>query len=209
MIVIRSFLNFCLKKGMKVLDPNVVEMAKTADKKLEIPDTAGVMRLLDCSGLSLRDKAILEVLYSTGMRVSELVAANVRDIRDNSRGLQVLGKGGKTRVVFLSDRARNALGAYLRELSGKHEPMFVRDDGRRLAVRTVQHMIGVAGDKCTVGVRMTPHVLRHCFATNLLCNGADIVSIKEMLGHANISTTARYTHVTNSHLEKIFDKFHS
>ena len=209
MVIIRSFLHFCLKNKLEVLHPDEVVIMKVADRKLELPDKEQIVKLLTCSGVGVRDRAIIEVLYSTGMRVAELVGANRRDVRSDSSGMQVLGKGGKVRVVFLSESARTVLDEYLRSRSDGSVALFVGRFGARLSIRTVQYMLEKVGERCGIATRLTPHVLRHCFATNLLTNGCDIRSIQEMLGHGHLTTTARYTHVTNNHLEKVFNKFHN
>jgi len=164
----------------------------------------------------LRDKAILELLFSTGLRVSELCALD-RDSIDLDKGMfSVRGKGSKIRVVFISDSARDVLKEYLKERKDIDPALFVRDskspnkeEKLQLTPRSVQRIIKKYAVKAGISKKVTPHWLRHSFATDLLRNGADLRSVQMMLGHANISTTQIYTHFTDKQLEDIHKKFHS
>jgi site-specific recombinase XerD len=208
--VIRSFLAYGKKQGLKVIEPSLIEISKITEGEIKILDSEEIKRLLECKGLKLRDKAVIETLYSTGMRVAELASLDKEDLRSNSNEMAIKGKGGKMRVVFLSERARTAIDKYLESRIDGLAPMFISEKNRgRLGIRTIQKMLAGVGKICNIERKVTPHILRHCFATNLLENGADIRAIQEMLGHSFLSTTARYTHVSNKHLKNTFDRFHS
>jgi site-specific recombinase XerD len=160
-----------------------------------------------------RDKAILELLFSTGLRVSELVNLNRKDLNLERKEFGVLGKGGRTRVVFLSDNAVYWVGKYLDERDDADDALFVRTSGRkdappRLTVRTVQRVVEKYVEQTGLPVKITPHGIRHTFATDLLSAGADLRAIQEMLGHKSVATTQIYTHITNPQLKKIHEKFH-
>jgi len=238
MIAIRVFLKFLMKRGIKALAPDQIELAKTPERHLDLITPSELERLLDApSGTdlkSLRDKALLEVLFSTGLRVSELCSLP-RDISAESTELSVRGKGGKIRVVFISEKARAALKKYLEKRDDMGEGLFVnltpeklkknnpdasnKKNERRgkytgkeydnLDPRSVQRIIRHYATKAGIAKKVTPHVIRHCFATDLLNNGADLRSVQSLLGHANIGTTQIYTHVTDKHLRDIHKKFHS
>jgi site-specific recombinase XerD len=181
-----------------------------------------VDRLLNSPTLSTiqgkRDKAILEVLFSTGLRVSELVKLNRDQIDLERKEFGIVGKGGRARVVFLSGRAAEWIDNYMKNRDDHYKPLFIRhkgskdpsqsDEKMRLCVRSVQRMIKKYARKIKLPVEVTPHVLRHSFATDLLMAGADIRSVQEMLGHKNIATTQIYTHVTNKQLRDIHSTFH-
>ena len=181
-------------------------------------------RLLNAPSLSTiqgkRDKAILEVLFSTGLRVSELVSLNREHVNIKQGEFGIIGKGGRARVVFLTDSAKLWLQNYLDGRKDAYSPLFIRYSGpkakegltnekSRLTSRSVERMVNKYQKKAGILFRIGPHVLRHSFATDLLENGADIRSVQEMLGHKNISTTQIYTHVTNLRLKETHRKFHS
>ncbi len=185
-------------------------------------DAAQLERLLNQPEISkiqgLRDKAILETLFSTGLRVSELVKLDRSKVDLNRREFGVIGKGGRARVVFLSERAAEWLKRYLGEREDKYEPLFIRfggkvdpampDEKMRLTSRTIQRIVEKYVRKARLPIKITPHGLRHSFANDLLMAGPDIRSVKEMIGHKNISTTQIYTHVTNKQLREIHEAFH-
>jgi len=221
-IALRSFLKWLIKNDYKTLSPEKIDLPKTESRSLKFLTTEQVERLLSQPKIStprgLRDKAILEVLFSTGLRVSELVKLN-RDQVDLSRNeFGVIGKGGKGRIVFLSDKASEWLGSYLKERAESWKPLFVRyvknpevtEDGKkmRLTVRTIQRIVKKYVRKAKIPVDASVHTLRHSFATDLLMAGADIRSVQELLGHKNISTTQIYTHITNKKLRDIHQAFH-
>lgn len=222
-IALRSFLKFLIKKDVKTLSPEKIELPKTESKSLKFLTTEQVERLLNSPGISslmqLRDKAILETLFSTGLRVSELVKLNRESIDFDRLEFGVIGKGGRPRVVFLSKRAAKWLKKYLEKREGDWTPLFIHIGGKkdetnqgekmRLTARSVQRIVKKYVDKAKLPIKITPHGLRHSYATDLLMGGADIRSVQEMLGHKNIATTQIYTHITNQQLRKIHQKHHS
>lgn len=222
-IALRSFLKWLIKNNYKVLSPEKIDLPKTSSRSIKFLDKDQVYRLLNQPNLSseigLRDKAILELLFSTGLRVSELSSLN-RDQVSLKRGeFGVVGKGGRARVVFLSDRAIDWLSRYLKTRDDGYSPLFIRYSGRvdskkqgeamRLTTRSVQRIVKRYVKKARLPIEATTHTLRHSFATDLLTSGADLRSVQEMLGHKNIATTQIYTHVTNRQLRKVHQKFHS
>jgi site-specific recombinase XerD len=161
---------------------------------------------------SLRDKAILELFFSTGLRLSELCSIN-RDLDLSKDEFSIRGKGDKVRVVFLSDRSRDAIRNYLKVRKDFAEPLFANVSANssadmRLTPRSIERIVKHYATIAGISKRVTPHVLRHSFATDLLSNGADIRSVQMMLGHANIATTQVYTHVTDKQLREVHKKFH-
>ncbi len=221
-IALRSFLRYLSKRDIGSLAPEKIDLPKAESRSLKFLEKDSVERLLNMPSISnekgLRDKVILEVLFSTGLRVSELVKLN-RDGINLERGeFGVIGKGGKPRVVFLSARAIDWIKRYLNVRKDEFKPMFIRYGGprkevetdatMRLTARSVQRIVEKYVKKAKLPIKITPHGLRHSFATNLLKNGADIRSVQEMLGHKNIATTQIYTHVTNPQLKEIHKKFH-
>ncbi len=215
-IAIRNFLKYCIKRGIKVLPPETIELPKIPRRDIEILDYAELERLLKApegtSLRALRDRAILEMLFSTGLRVSELCSLG-RYI-DISRGeFSVRGKGEKLRIVFLSDSAKKNIKEYLDKRGDTDEALFVSlsKSGNvtgRIIPRAVQRLVDFYARKAGISKRVHPHQLRHSFATDLLINGADLRSVQEMLGHANISTTQVYTHLTNKELHEVHEAFH-
>jgi len=207
LIALRAFLKFMAKKKIKTLSPETIELAKVGERAIDLITPTELSRLLEAPNLSttqgLRDKAILETLFSTGLRVSELCSLPV-DMDLKSDEFSVRGKGEKIRVVFLSDEAKSAIKKYLdkrKDLdSGELFPM---------TARSVQRVIKFYAIKAGIGKKVTPHVVRHMFATDLLSNGADLRSVQMLLGHANITTTQIYTHVTDKQLRDTHKKFHS
>ncbi len=222
-ISIRSFLKWLTKNDMKVLQPEKLDVPKIRDHNLKFLDGQEVERLLSQplnSGKSgFRDRAILELLFSTGLRVSELVSLNREQINLNTREFGVVGKGGRSRIVFISNQATNWIDKYLKSRMDKLKPLFIRvlrpneialeDEKARLTVRSVQRLVKKYVRSANLPVAATPHTIRHSMATDLLLNGADIRSVQEILGHKNIATTQIYTHVTNARLREIHEKFHS
>ncbi|OGM05705.1 hypothetical protein A2125_02280 [Candidatus Woesebacteria bacterium GWB1_43_5] len=221
-ISLRSFLRYLIKNDYKVLSPDKLELPKISDRTIKFLSGEQVDKLLNAPTLStrqgLRDKAILEVFFSTGLRVSELVNLNRDQINLNSREFGVVGKGGKARVVFLSQRACEYIKKYLDFREDKFKPLFIRHKGKvdpsvgdermRLTPRSVQRLIKKYVKKVKLPVDATPHTIRHSFATDLLMAGADLRSVQEMLGHKNVQTTQVYTHVTHRHLKDIHRSFH-
>ncbi len=218
-IAIRNFLKYLIKQDIDVLSPEKIELPKSSMRQIEIIDEAELERLLAApTGTNLRtlrDRAILHTLFSTGLRVAELCTLD-RYI-DLAKGeLTVRGKGDKLRLVFLSDDAKKLLKEYLGKRGDTDEALFVsikkskkQEIIGRMLPRTVQRLIQYYGRKAGIaGKRLTPHSLRHCFATDLLSNGADLRSVQELLGHSSISTTQVYTHVTNKALKEVHRAFH-
>jgi len=221
-IALRAFLKFLIKNDYRTLAPEKIELPKLESRSLKFLTTEQVERLLGQPEISkpqgLRDKAILEMLFSTGLRVSELVRVNRDKIDLNRREFGVIGKGGRARVVFLSSSAAEWIGKYLASRADKWDPLFIRiiknpditEDGKRLRLtpRSIQRIVKKYVRKAKIPVDISPHGLRHSFATDLLIAGADIRSVQELLGHKNISTTQIYTHVTNKQLRDVHEAFH-
>lgn len=217
LIAIRAFLKFLQKRGVKSTSPERIELAKLPERHLDLITAAELTRLMRAAGgegeQELRDRAILELLFSTGLRVSELCALD-SDLDLSRDEFSIRGKGEKVRVVFISSAAKEALRTYLKARKDMGEALFVnmargREKGERLTPRSVERIIKRYAIKAGITKKVTPHVLRHSFATDLLSNGADIRSVQQLLGHASINTTQIYTHVTDSHLRDIHKKYHS
>lgn len=222
-IALRSFLRFLIKNDHKTLEPSKIDLPKTESRSLKFLDKDQIDRLvisIDTSKRSgKRDRAILELLFSTGLRVSELVKLNKDQINFERREFGVIGKGGRARVVFISDRAADWVGRYLKERKDNFKPLFIRYSGKvieentgekmRLTARSVERIVKKYVLQSRIPVDATVHTLRHSFATDLLRNGADIRSVQEMLGHKNIATTQIYTHITNKQLREVHEAFHS
>lgn len=223
LIAIRRFLRYLMKEGIAALSPERIELAKVGGRELDLLTVAELKRLLnapttDKSDVNtvqvLRDKAILELFFSTGLRLSELCSLN-RDLDLSKDEFSIRGKGEKVRVVFLSEKAKDAIKTYLKARKDMEEPLFIqfsrnmKDKKSRLTPRSIERLVKHYAIKAGISRKVTPHVLRHSFATDLLANGADIRSVQVMLGHANIATTQVYTHVTDKHLKEIHKKFHS
>lgn len=216
-IALRNFLKYLVKRGIKALSPETIELPKVSRKDIETLNYNELELLLQASKgndlRSLRDKAILETLFSTGLRLSELCNLN-RNI-DLSRGeISVRGKGDKLRVVFLSGGAKQALKEYLNEREDINEALFIslsRSGNAigRITPRAVQRAVDLRGRQAGIPKKVHVHQLRHSFATDLLINGADLRSVQELLGHANISTTQIYTHLTNKELREVHEAFHA
>jgi site-specific recombinase XerD len=217
-IVIRNFLKYLIKREYKVLPPERIDLPKLPQRQLSIIEYKDLERLLDAPGgpalRDLRDKAILETFFSTGMRISELCALDRFSNLDRNE-LSIRGKGGAVRVVFFSDRAKKAIKAYLDKRGDAEEALFISlskgDNPKvlgRITPRSIQRLVSFYARKAGIPDHITPHQLRHQFATDLLMNGADLRSVQELLGHANIATTQIYTHLTNKHLKEVHEAFH-
>lgn len=221
-IALRSLLRWLVKTDRQVLSPDKIDLPKAESPSLKFLTGEQVDRMLNSPSLSTtvgkRDKAILEVLFSTGLRVSELVNLDRDTVDLDRREFGIIGKGRRPRIVFLSWRAAEAVRDYLAARNDNYKPLFIRHKGKidpqvadeemRLTPRSVQRMIKKYARKIKLPVDVTPHVLRHSFATDLLMAGADLRSVQEMLGHKNVSTTQIYTHVTNRQLRDVHDAFH-
>ena len=223
LIALRAFLRFLAKRDIKTISADKIELAKAESISLKFLNREQLLKLLNQPDLSsaqgLRDRAILELLFSTGLRVSELVKLNRGQIDLKSREIGIIGKGGRARVVFISEAAAEWIKQYLAYRQDKYKPLFVRysgkkvslgqgEEGIRLSPRSVERAVEKYVRLAKLPIKITPHGLRHTFATDLLSAGADIRAIQEMLGHKNISTTQIYTHVTNPQLKEIHRKFH-
>ena len=221
-IALRSFLKYLAKRNVKSVSAEKIELGKQEDREVTFLEAGELERLITAptgQGLdSLRDRAILGMLFSTGLRVSELCSLD-RDKIDIKRGeLSVMGKGRKIRLVFLSEESKKQLADYIAKRTDVDEALFIRipksgkfgkDSNLRLTPRSIQrivHKYAVKGG--IMGKHVSPHSLRHSFATNLLRNGADIRSVQAMLGHSSVTTTQIYTHVTDSQLRDVHKKYH-
>lgn len=223
MIALRAFLRYLARIDVPTLSAEKVELGDQDPSPLKILDEEGLAKLLDAPDTTsrdgLRDRTILELLFSTGMRVSELSNLNRDQVNLERREFGIVGKGGKERVVFISDDAAHFLDRFFKIRNDQYKPLFIRyqgkqdptDDGEnmRLTTRSIERIVEKYVKALGLSVKATPHTLRHSFATDLLMNGADIRSVQEMLGHSNISTTQIYTHVTNKHLKDVHKAFHS
>ncbi len=222
LIALRSFLKFCAKRDIPAMAPAKIELAKTVRQQVTFLNEQELMRLFDQPDLSklagLRDRAILELLFSSGLRVSELVGLDRDHINLKRREFMVRGKGQKDRPIFVSPEAAEWLTRYLTDRQDNTKPLFVRYSGRksvdlsgnyhRLTVRSVQRLVSRYALLAGITKHVSPHTLRHSFATDLLMNGADLRSVQAMLGHSNIATTQIYTHVTDPHLKSVHERFH-
>lgn len=224
LVALRSFFRFLLKQKLQVLPPEMIELGKQRDRNIKFLLPEELQKLFQAVEVSteigMRDRTILEVLFSTGLRVSELVSLNREQVNLDAGEFGVIGKGGKARVVFLSKNAKDWLGKYLGKRSDPYRPLFVRysgpeskndlsDEKMRLSARSIERLVDKYRKKAGILFRIGPHVLRHSYATDLLSHGADLRSVQEMLGHKNISTTQIYTHVTNTRLKEVHDRYHS
>lgn len=223
-VALRAFLRYMtVQRDIRTLSPDKIELPKQISRSVAFLTSEQLERLLNSPQIAdeagLRDKAILETLFSTGLRVSELVRLNRDQINLDRKEFGVRGKGDKLRVVFLSDTAAHWLERYLQTRTDSFKPLFIRYSGRvdttkdgekmRLTARSVQEIVNKYAKRCGLPIEVTPHTLRHSFATDLLIGGADLRSVQEMLGHESIRTTQVYTHVTNKHLKEVHQAFHS
>jgi len=221
LIALRAFLKFLRKRDIESLNPERIELAKTSGRDLDLITADELNRIMKAPAgdelAALRDRAILELLFSTGLRVSELCGLN-QDLDLSRDEFSVRGKGEKVRVVFLSASAKKAVAEYLKKRGDMSEALFVsygpsyakatKGNERRLTPRSVERMVKQYAIKAGITRKVTPHTLRHSFATDLLENGADLRSVQALLGHANIATTQVYTHVTDKHLREVHQAFH-
>ena len=231
-IAVRNFLKYLAKRDVKALSADKIELGKTQRMEVEFLDSDEIDRIFEAvAGLdlkSLRDRAIIELLYSSGLRVSELTNLNRDQVNLKTQEFSVRGKGGKIRVVFISDRAKSALERYLDKRPDVDPAVFARIgikrlenppkadqpragknfDNLRLTPRSIQRIVKHCALKAGIVKDVHPHTLRHSFATDLIANGADIRSVQEMLGHSSVTTTQIYTHVTNKQLKEVHKAFH-
>lgn len=240
LVALRSFLRYLAWLGIQTVSPERVEIGRFEAHSLKFLAPEQLIKLLESPDIKtiigLRDRAILEVLFSTGLRVSELTNLNRDDINFKSQEFSVVGKGNRRRVVFLSDEAKKWLLEYLRIRNDQWKPLFINVSGVkrpkgsknheksegdivdtldkeigekfRLSVRSVQRLVKKYTHQAGIAIEVTPHTLRHTFATDLLSSGADLRVVQESLGHKNVSTTQIYTHVTAPQLKEAHRKFH-
>ena len=212
LIALRTFLKYLSGREFTVLPATAIDLAKTDRKELDLINPPELARLFAAPVLNTilgrRDRAILELLFSTGLRVSELCALN-RDSLDLTQGeFSIRGKGGKIRLVFISPEAKKALKNHLDHRKDTEEALFTSQNNTRLTPRSIERLIHFYAAKAGIVKKVTPHTLRHSFATDLLRNGADLRSVQLLLGHSNISTTQIYTHITDRELRSVHEKFH-
>ena len=226
LIALRAFLKYLSKNDIDSLAPEKVELGKEEKRSVEFLTREEMERLLAAVDLSkksgLRDRALLETLFSTGLRVSELTSLNRDQIDLKRREFMVRGKGRKPRLVFISDRCASALERYLKTREDNWNPLFINTrhprtkeedvldlhEAHRLSNVSVQSLVRKTARLAGIIKKVTPHTIRHSFATNLLFHGADLRSVQDMLGHSSITTTQIYTHLTNKQLREVHEKFH-
>lgn len=240
LIAVRVFLRFLMRRGIEALPSDRIELAKVKERSLDLISVNELFRMIEAARKiepskdsdtknekkiaeqkrareerALRDHAMLQLFFSTGLRLSELCSLN-RDLDLSRDEFSIRGKGEKVRVVFLSDDAKAAIREYLAKRKDMDEALFIelsrnkaKDGSRRLTPRSIERIVRTIATKAGISKKVTPHVLRHSFATDLLSNGADIRSVQMMLGHSNIATTQIYTHITDKALRDIHKKFHS
>ena len=223
LIALRGFLGYLSKRDIYSLSPNKIELPKVSRRQVTFLHFDEIEQMLEhinkTTETGLRDRAIIELLFSSGLRVSELVNLDREHINTTRREFMVRGKGQKDRPVYISESASNHVQNYLKKRNDDLSPLFISysknieptNDGnyRRLGARSIQRMVNKYSRLSGITKHVSPHTMRHSFATDLLINGADIRSVQAMLGHSSITTTQVYTHVTDQHLKEIHDKFHS
>ena len=223
LIALRSLLKYCSKRDIETLSADKVELARTHRKEVTFLTPEELERIVvqpdSNSETGLRDRAMLELLFSSGLRVSELVKLDREHINLKRKEFMVRGKGQKDRPVFISDDAAYWIKMYIGQRRDTLNPLFIRYSGaqdsvetdgnfRRLTPRSVQRLVKKYALQAGITKKVSPHTLRHSFATDLLMNGADIRSVQSMLGHSNIATTQVYTHITDAHLKDVHKKHH-
>lgn len=229
LIALRSFLKYLARRDVASLAPEKIELAKIHERQVSFLEGDDLERLLDSplktkepEIIQHRDKAILELLFSTGLRVSELASLQRDSLNLTKDEFTIRGKGGKLRVVFLSNQAKHWIREYLQARHDNDPALFVRHDraaGKHtdavsgqnrsgITARSIQRMVEHYAKLAGITKKVTPHTLRHSYATDLLINGADIRSVQSMLGHASITTTQIYTHITNQQLRDVYQAFH-
>jgi site-specific recombinase XerD len=224
LIALRSFLKYLGKKNIQSLPPEQIELAKTDERQITFLDHDELDRLLLAPDLNTlhgkRDRAILDLLFSTGLRVSELANLKKKDINSETGEFSVKGKGGKVRVVFIDERAKESLKKYLQSRNDQSEFLFISYGHANKLVtsnqlpdtsitpRSIQRMIKKYATSAGITKKVSPHTFRHSFATDLLMSGADLRAVQSLLGHSSVTTTQIYTHVTDQHLKEVHQAFH-
>ncbi len=221
LIALRAFLKYLAKRDVKTLAAEKIELAKQGTRQVSFLEPEELKRFLsapdkDPTIVGQRDKALLELLFSTGLRVSELASLRIDAVNLKQEEFTVLGKGSKHRVVYLSDAAKRAVKSYLDHRRDTSPYMFVRHDRARkfmpssqpLTPRSVQRIVDRYAREAGITKPVTPHTLRHTYATDLLRNGADIRAVQQLLGHESITTTQVYTHITDKELKRVYREFH-
>ena len=210
---IRSFYKYLARNGHVEYNPFSLSKGPKKDKLLpkflyynELEDLFNACDLSTLLGI--RDRLVLEMLYATGMRVSELESINITDINFEDNYIKILGKGNKERIVYFGDYAREILDLYLSKRTDKNEWLFINNKNGRLTARGVRYIINKIVDKTSLNTKVSPHMLRHSFATHLLNEGCDLLSVQELLGHESLRATQVYTHVTNDRLKDVYLKSH-
>ncbi len=223
LIAMRSFLKYLARRDVDSLAPEKIELATSVRPQVSFLNQEEVISLFEAiptdNIVGLRDRSIVELLFSTGLRVSELAALNIKDLNFKTGEFSIRGKGQKDRPVYLSESAAFVLSKYLEARNDDFVPLFVHFRGTqsdfnggeytRLTVRSIQRIVERYAHKAGIAKHVTPHTLRHSFATDLLTNGADLRSVQSLLGHSNIATTQVYTHVTDPQLKEAHKNFHS
>jgi site-specific recombinase XerD len=226
LIALRAFLKFLIAEDKDVLPPEKIPLAKLEDRSITFLEPEEIARMLNQPDIKtlqgMRDRAMLELLFSTGLRIGELTNLNRNDLNLETTEFSVKGKRGKIRIAFLSQAAVEALKTYLAKRRDKDQALFVRTQTNepeaspeeanmslRLTPRSVQRLIQKYAKAAGLAKKVTPHVFRHSFATDLLANGADLRSVQELLGHSSVTTTQIYTHVTNPQLHEVHKAFHA
>jgi site-specific recombinase XerD len=223
LIALRSFFKYCAKRNISSLSADKIELSRTRRKQVTFLTEEELGRVFAqpdmTSIIGLRDRAILELLFSSGLRVSELVGLDRDHINLKRREFMVRGKGQKDRPIFISPEAAGWIELYLSSREDTARPLFVRYSGtkkvdltgnfHRLTARSIQRLVARYALLAGITKHVSPHTLRHSFATDLLMNGADLRSVQAMLGHSNIATTQIYTHVTDPHLRAVHERFHN
>ncbi len=223
LIALRGFLKYCQKRNLNSLPSERIELASVKRKQVTFLNRDELNKLFNQPKINnvigLRDKSILELLFSSGLRVSELISLNKDSINFEKKEFVIRGKGQKDRPVFVSDEAVKWIKEYLSKRQDQTKALFIQYSNhqnkpdnsgnyKRLTTRSVQRLVNQYALMAGINKHVSPHVLRHSFATNLLMNGADIRSVQTMLGHSNIATTQIYTHITDAHLKEVYQKFH-
>lgn len=228
LIALRSFLKYLSKQDIKALAPEKIELARIPERQVSFLEAHELERLLDAplgvatddqkgtATARLRDKAILELLFSTGMRVAEIAKLKREDVNLKAKSFTIRGKGSKLRVVFLSEQAKHWVKQYVEKRNDVEPWLFVRHDragassgsAGPLTPRSIERLVAFYARAAGITKKVSPHTIRHSYATDLLRNGADLRSVQELLGHASVTTTQIYTHVTNEQLREVFEAFH-